>query len=173
MNDKTLLGGLALGAMALAAPQVSAAQDVKFIAGTYHLAQSVFGPPSDTLDITVTGGMASFTLSGSPNITWQLPDVVTPDVGGPLEIQFNASSVTSPSWDTVSYPFLFFFATGDSGGVAIGTDTNIYVNVYESTEGTGQVFAFVPEPAAWALMLVGFGGLGAALRSRRKATLAA
>jgi len=26
----------------------------------------------------------------------------------------------------------------------------------------------VPEPAAWTLMLIGFGGLGVALRSRRK-----
>ncbi|THD53370.1 MAG: PEP-CTERM sorting domain-containing protein [Phenylobacterium sp.] len=32
----------------------------------------------------------------------------------------------------------------------------------------------VPEPASWALMLVGFGGLGAALRgSRRRAAAAA
>jgi hypothetical protein len=26
----------------------------------------------------------------------------------------------------------------------------------------------VPEPATWAMMLVGFGGLGLAMRSRRK-----
>jgi hypothetical protein len=31
----------------------------------------------------------------------------------------------------------------------------------------------VPEPASWALMLVGFGGLGAVLRRRREAALAA
>ncbi|MEO5493569.1 MAG: PEPxxWA-CTERM sorting domain-containing protein, partial [Sphingomonas sp.] len=29
----------------------------------------------------------------------------------------------------------------------------------------------VPEPATWAMMLVGFGAIGGALRSRRKATL--
>jgi hypothetical protein len=31
----------------------------------------------------------------------------------------------------------------------------------------------VPEPATWAMMLVGFGGLGAAMRARRKQALAA
>ena len=35
--------------------------------------------------------------------------------------------------------------------------------------GTGAV----PEPATWAMMLVGFGGLGAAMRSRRKLAAAA
>jgi hypothetical protein len=29
-----------------------------------------------------------------------------------------------------------------------------------------------PEPAAWAVMLLGFGGMGAAMRSRRKLALA-
>ena len=33
--------------------------------------------------------------------------------------------------------------------------------------------AAVPEPASWALMLLGFGGLGAALRSQRKTAFAA
>ena len=35
----------------------------------------------------------------------------------------------------------------------------------------GSGFAAVPEPAAWALMLVGFGGVGVAI-SRRRATYA-
>jgi len=39
--------------------------------------------------------------------------------------------------------------------------------------GIDQVFAGTPEPAAWALMLVGFGALGGALRSRRTARLTA
>ena len=36
---------------------------------------------------------------------------------------------------------------------------------------TQQATSPVPEPATWAMMLVGFGAVGGALRSRRKATL--
>jgi len=36
----------------------------------------------------------------------------------------------------------------------------------------GGVASFVPEPASWALMIVGFGGMGAALRARRRRALA-
>jgi len=37
-----------------------------------------------------------------------------------------------------------------------------------STTGTFTVTSGVPEPATWAMMLTGFGGLGAVLRSRRR-----
>ena len=37
---------------------------------------------------------------------------------------------------------------------------------------TGRLQAAVPEPATWALMLLGFGGIGLAMRRRQKPTLA-
>lgn len=37
-----------------------------------------------------------------------------------------------------------------------------------SSSGVGAPVAWVPEPAAWALMLVGFGGIGAVLRRNRR-----
>ena len=39
------------------------------------------------------------------------------------------------------------------------------------SELTNVSFTDVPEPAAWALMLLGFGGMGAALRMRRRVAL--
>ncbi len=75
---------------------------------------------------------------------------------------------------------------GIAFSAASGLDYNLFTtagvnelcasNVYASCGGSdGVPTAFsvtfasgVPEPAAWALMLVGFGGLGAALRSARK-----
>ncbi len=41
------------------------------------------------------------------------------------------------------------------------------------TKNAHQSFAFVPEPATWALMILGFGGAGAMLRHQRKYKLAA
>jgi len=58
----------------------------------------------------------------------------------------------------------------NGGTVAInsGTHPSIFINAGGSlTTGT------VPEPATWAMMLVGLGGIGAAMRSRRKLAVAA
>ncbi len=41
-----------------------------------------------------------------------------------------------------------------------------------NTNGSGTFSAGVPEPASWALMLIGFGGVGAMVR-RRKTSIAA
>ncbi|HXA38151.1 MAG TPA: PEPxxWA-CTERM sorting domain-containing protein [Phenylobacterium sp.] len=52
--------------------------------------------------------------------------------------------------------------TNDGEGFALG-----------GTGGVGNAPPGVPEPATWAMMLVGFGGLGAVLRTRRRHALAA
>ena len=51
-------------------------------------------------------------------------------------------------------------------------------SLYQTGNGYGHAFMTVqnsgaPEPAAWALMLLGFGGLGMALRRRRRGPVAA
>ena len=41
-------------------------------------------------------------------------------------------------------------------------------NSFEFDKLAGDAFAVVPEPTAWALMFVGFGGMGALMRARRR-----
>jgi len=72
-----------------------------------------------------------------------------------------------------------------SATVTITIGTNVYSGTFTDVLGdldvdtplTIQIGSIatssVPEPATWALMLAGFAGLGAMVRSRRKATLTA
>ncbi len=167
----------ALAVLALAAAPASAT--IIFNAGTYALAYSDLGAAVDTLTITVSGGVASFALSGEDTETWSLPDIATPDGGGPGNPFFDATAPSvEANWDTETYPYLTFWSTTSFGGLTIGsvaggdTGGENLVDLFQSTLGTGQVYTYVPEPAAWALMLVGFAGLGAAVRSRRRAMAA-
>lgn len=49
-------------------------------------------------------------------------------------------------------------------------DPTLHIN---GGSGVGTPFAFVPEPATWAMMLLGFGGVGGLLRARRRSRTAA
>jgi len=70
------------------------------------------------------------------------------------------SEVTSGSFVATASTGVITFSTGLNGGDAdIGLD-NVSISA-------------VPEPATWAMMLVGFGGMGVAMRSRRKQAVAA
>ena len=59
---------------------------------------------------------------------------------------------------------IYYFDNGDFGKV--GTSTGKYIGEDRATLVISTTA--VPEPAAWVMMLVGFGGLGVAMRSRRR-----
>lgn len=68
-------------------------------------------------------------------------------------------------------PFRFYFdATAHFDGIGpfVGSSDIIYIQLPGDT-GLYRLQAAVPEPAAWALMIGGFGMAGAALRLRRSA----
>ena len=65
-------------------------------------------------------------------------------------------------------------ATGGTAAIGIN-DAGIVVGYYQGPAGyEGFIATPTPEPAAWALMVIGFGGLGAVMRTlRRKRAFAA
>jgi hypothetical protein len=95
---------------------------------------------------------------------------------------FTAASPGSPQsnylLDHERYNLSPFITKGDTS-IKLHTlnpsnDDNIFLEVF-SVSGVGVVHGNggVPEPATWAMMLMGFFGLGAMMRRRRDATIAA
>lgn len=128
--------------------------------------------------------------AGSPSIVQALFPTIAGDVDG-YEI-YALSDLTNPLFTgvlggiTVDFTTLAGFPGGIDGfalrGIDIGaaldpTDTTAFVTGL-TFGSAGTVFltqtpvtfdtAPVPEPASWAMMLVGFGGIGAAIRTSRR-----
>ncbi len=127
--------------------------------------------------------------AGSPFITQAiLPDVpgshyeifALTDLVDPLPVSF----VGGPGGDTVDFTSLAGYAGGIDGFRLLGINPAAGIDPTDATGFvTGLTFAgsgpvsltqtalAVPEPAAWALMLLGLCGLGATLRSHRREAL--
>ena len=104
-----------------------------------------------------------FFPAGSPTYTSARLTLGGPDTIGYLE----ALVLDAPFH--ASGPELLAFALPASQF----TQNLIITNAYNGMFTISGVPGGVPEPAAWALMIVGLGGVGVSLRSRRRGTLAA
>jgi hypothetical protein len=87
-------------------------------------------------------------------------------------LQFGGSPIESFSWGSFNpQPD----PPGDWIGGSVGFAGDPFMRLRMSVDGTPETFtlAGTPEPGTWALMLLGFGAAGAALRARRRAAAAA
>jgi PEP-CTERM motif len=86
----------------------------------------------------------------------------------------NSSGVVLDEFAPGNGPFTIDAPTG-----AVALQLGLNDDIFGDNSGalsigvTGSTVAAVPEPASWAMMLVGFGGLGVAMRSSRRAKAAA
>lgn len=190
------LGTVALGASAASATDIFTLQDTNggdgYVVGLPGGGFDLFGSdnglprifdnvPLDSLTSYTATAATAQTLSFDWTYTTDDLAGAQFDPGGYLinGTQFQVSPVTS---DPLAY-------TSGSGHVlltlAAGDTYGFYVYSTDSQEGRADIHvtplgditapssAAIPEPGAWALMLSGFFGLGAALRRRRAAEAAA
>ena len=162
-------------AMLLAACAAPAAAVVQYD----FTATSSFGGPYGSFSFLSPGFINSSSTSGTsiafPNLT---SCSVTFGGGtcGAQTLYNNTSGLTGTPSDAVSFGTsngqgaYFYFA--DGAFTNYGTYTNILFG--SSQAATLRVSlapnSAVPEPATWAMMLIGFGAIGVSLRRRRRAT---
>lgn len=174
-----LVGAAAL-ALCAAAP-ASAAQYLFEFSGTGFFGGTLNGSGTLTTDDTnFVSALNGYTFQNITGITGT----------------FNGSTITGLSPGTFGANNLFYLtgpffvdgsglgfrtASGVTGNLFVTNDTSYRVNTMGAGLLTGlvtarvtpvAVAAAVPEPTTWAMMLIGFGAIGVAMRRRRRPALA-
>ncbi|MHB8530585.1 MAG: PEPxxWA-CTERM sorting domain-containing protein [Caulobacteraceae bacterium] len=114
-----------------------------------------------TADGTQAAGSNSASPFGDFEYVINFPHEKKPPAISTFSFDVSAASLT---------PASFTFTYSDFGHVLFATDI---IGANGNTGNVGALAGAVPEPASWAMMLIGFLGLGALLRRRRGSSLAA
>jgi hypothetical protein len=162
----------------------AASPGLTYTAGSFALATSdidnslsLGGSSNDLGYFTLTGATGNYngTLFNLL-ITFTLPLGTTPN---PATLTATlVGSVTSSSNGGVTVDFVnnlgnpLVFNSGAGQFYLTVTDTSVSPTSTNAFINGRIVMAAVPEPATWAMMLLGFGGIGFAMRRRRQPTLA-
>lgn len=172
-SSKVILGAAFAALAGLSAPAhanvvsytVTGAQFANFGQGTQTLAGTFtvdYGANAVTaLSLTATGfETLNFQLSGNNGFTY----TGTHGVEDQYEIGIQSNQGTQLYLDYQANPTVTLILNSDNG-----YQSNLYNTSHQYSNLTSPgTTSSAPEPATWALMLVGFGGLGFAMRSARR-----
>jgi hypothetical protein len=163
--------------------------DLTTLSANYTLNEGTFGvgsPRFTIFDDTANPANAAYIYFGTPNPDGSFSDAGTGTTGNYADLLSTDIRVECNGFVgcTTVYPgttFADFVA--QAGSTGIGAITIDVEGGYAMPLGRQQLtisdftvngyhFGAVPEPATWAMMLVGFGGIGIAMRRRRPAKVA-
>jgi hypothetical protein len=105
-----------------------------------------------------TGQVTTFNAGGLPPTTTLLAPGSITTAGGAITAVIPLSLLPSRGFAPTSYLYNLWPRNG------VGSNTQIS----DFAPNASSVFAAVPEPGAWAMMILGFGMIGVALRRRRQ-----
>jgi len=120
---------------------------------------------SDTYTFTLPAGFASTALTSAA-------------VNGTTDTAFtsvamNGTTLTTNSTGTIDEKSLIHVAVNPGANTLVVNGTSGGLYSYGGNISFMRLTAGVPEPAGWAMMILGFGSAGAMLRHRRRTALAA
>jgi hypothetical protein len=115
---------------------------------------------SDTYSFTLPAGFASTSLT-SAAVNGMTDTAFT-------SVMLNGTTLTTNSTGSIDEKSLLHVAVNPGSNTLVVNGTSGGLFSYGGNVSFEKLVSSVPEPASWALMIMGFGGLGAALRTKRR-----
>ena len=110
---------------------------------------------------THPGSHYLLTFDLGSNSAYGIPDGLLASAGG-TSATFTSTNTGGLTWE---HEALAFTATGPTTNIAlVGAQAGVYIGL----DNISVLQIGVPEPATWAMMLLGFAGLGGIARARQR-----
>ncbi|HXA38796.1 MAG TPA: FxDxF family PEP-CTERM protein [Phenylobacterium sp.] len=170
MKSSPFAAAVAAVLLAAAATHASAAQSISFAAtapdgsftGMFGNTAIAGGAFTDTFNFSMPTGVAGITIS-SNFTTDQMNNIDF------TSVTFDGQALNVGSTGQVEFRSLVGVPVTSGPQQVVVSGTSGGNGSYAGTLSFALPTAAVPEPASWALMMLGFGGAGGLMRSRRRA----